>query len=49
VIRIDASAADLAVMGPNFMDGRRRLATFEHALRSTRVAVESALTTVVFA
>ena len=48
-IRIDASAADLAVMGPNFMDGRRRLATFEHALRSTRVAVESALTTGVFA
>jgi NTE family protein len=49
VIRIDASAADLAVMGPNFMDHRRRLATFEHALRSTRSAVESAMTTGAFA
>ncbi|HEX7823636.1 MAG TPA: patatin-like phospholipase family protein [Mycobacterium sp.] len=49
VIRIDASAADLAVMGPNFMDDRRRFATFEHALRSTRVAVESAMTTGAFA
>jgi NTE family protein len=26
----------LAVMGPNFMDGRRRLATLEHSLVSTR-------------
>lgn len=49
VIRIDASAADLAVMGPNFMDDRRRFATFEHALRSTRVAVETAMTTGAFA
>ncbi|MFI5777378.1 patatin-like phospholipase family protein [Nocardia sp. NPDC051570] len=40
VLRIDATAADLAVMGPNFMDGRRRLDTFEHSLRSTRRAVE---------
>ncbi|MGO4201423.1 patatin-like phospholipase family protein [Rhodococcus sp. TAF43] len=45
VIRIDATAEDLAVMGANFMDDRRRLATLEHALRSTRTAVEHALTT----
>jgi len=45
VIRIDATAEDLAVMGPNFMDDRRRLATLEHALRSTRAAAERALTT----
>lgn len=43
VIRIDATAADLAVMGANFMDGRRRLATLEHALRSTRDSVRQAL------
>jgi NTE family protein len=43
VVRIDATEADLAVMGPNFMDDRRRLATLEHALRSTRTAVEKAL------
>ena len=43
VLRIDATAADLAVMGPNFMDDRRRLATLEHALRSTRTAVEKAV------
>jgi NTE family protein len=49
VVRIDASEADLAVMGPNFVDDRRRLATLEHALRSTRVAVENALTAGVFA
>ncbi|MVU78739.1 patatin [Nocardia sp. ET3-3] len=40
VLRIDATAEDLAVMGPNFMDGRRRLATFEHSLDSTRRQVE---------
>ncbi|MFI6869985.1 patatin-like phospholipase family protein [Nocardia sp. NPDC050406] len=40
VLRIDASADDLAVMGPNFMDGRRRLDTFEHSLTSTRKALE---------
>ncbi|MGV9678087.1 patatin-like phospholipase family protein [Nocardia sp. NPDC003482] len=40
VLRIDARAEDLAVMGANFMDGRRRVATFEHSLRSTRRAVE---------
>ena len=45
VIRIDATAEDLAVMGPNFMDDRRRLATLEHSLRTTRTAVDRALTT----
>ncbi|WP_067698394.1 patatin-like phospholipase family protein [Nocardia jejuensis] len=40
VLRLDATAEDLAVMGPNFMDGRRRLDTFEHSLISTRKAVE---------
>lgn len=40
VLRIDATAADLAVMGPNFMDGRRRLPTFEHSLGSIRSRVE---------
>ncbi|WP_297614566.1 patatin-like phospholipase family protein [Nocardia sp.] len=40
VLRLDATAEDLEVMGPNFMDGRRRLATFEHSLRSTRKAME---------
>ncbi|WP_433757077.1 patatin-like phospholipase family protein [Nocardia sp. CA-135398] len=40
VLVIGATAADLAVMGPNFMDGRRRLQTFEHSLRSTRRALE---------
>lgn len=41
VIRLDATAADLAVMGPNFMDGRRRLDTFQHSLRSIRRALET--------
>ncbi|MFF2028356.1 patatin-like phospholipase family protein, partial [Streptomyces sp. NPDC058171] len=36
VLRLDATAEDLAVMGPNFMDGRRRLATLEHSLVTTR-------------
>ncbi|WP_433195155.1 patatin-like phospholipase family protein [Nocardia sp. CA-107356] len=40
VLVIGTTAADLAVMGPNFMDGRRRLATFEHSLHSTRTALE---------
>ncbi|WP_305092247.1 patatin-like phospholipase family protein [Prescottella sp. R16] len=43
VIRIDATAEDLAVMGANFMDDRRRLATLEHSLRSTRTQVQRAL------
>ncbi|MEV6338994.1 patatin-like phospholipase family protein [Nocardia vinacea] len=40
VLVIGATADDLEVMGPNFMDGRRRLETFEHSLRSTRRALE---------
>ncbi|MEC3913089.1 patatin-like phospholipase family protein [Nocardia sp. CDC160] len=40
VLRLDATVEDLAVMGPNFMDGRRRLDTFEHSLASTRRRVE---------
>lgn len=40
VLFVGATADDLAVMGANFMDGRRRLATFEHSLRSTRRALE---------
>ncbi|WP_378737528.1 patatin-like phospholipase family protein [Nocardia brasiliensis] len=40
VLRLDATADDLAVMGANFMDGRRRLDTFQHSLRSTRRALE---------
>lgn len=41
VLRVDASAADLAVMGPNFMDPRRRQATFAHALHTTRTMIET--------
>ncbi|MCP2289121.1 patatin-like phospholipase family protein [Nocardia amikacinitolerans] len=40
VLILGATAEDLAVMGPNFMDGRRRLDTFRHSLRSTRRALE---------
>jgi len=40
VLHVAATAADLAVMGPNFMDGRRRRATFEHSLKSTRRTIE---------
>lgn len=40
VLMVGATAEDLAVMGPNFMDGRRRLDTFRHSLRSTRRALE---------
>ena len=49
VVRIDATTADLAVMGPNFMDPSRRLATLEHALRSTRRSVRQHLTEGAFA
>ncbi|QBJ95391.1 patatin [Rhodococcus sp. ABRD24] len=45
VVRLDATADDLAVMGPNFMDDRRRLATLEHSLRSTRTAAQQAAIT----
>lgn len=40
VIRIDATADDLAVMGPNFMDPSRRIATLEHATVSTRKQID---------
>ncbi|MEU8897045.1 patatin-like phospholipase family protein [Nocardia sp. NPDC048505] len=40
VLLLGATAEDLAVMGPNFMDGGRRLDTFRHSLRSTRTALE---------
>ncbi|TSD97391.1 patatin-like phospholipase family protein [Skermania sp. ID1734] len=43
VLRIDASAADLDVMGPNFMDGGRRIRTLDHSLESTKEAVGLAL------
>jgi NTE family protein len=43
VLVLGASAEDLAVMGPNFMDGSRRAATFRHSLRSTRTALEQCL------
>ncbi|MGC0365921.1 NTE family protein [Rhodococcus sp. 27YEA15] len=43
VLRIDATDDDLAVMGANFMDGRRRLATFESSLRTTRASVAQEL------
>ena len=44
IVRIDVTPADLAVMGPNFMDPSRRLATLEHSLRSTRRTVRQRLT-----
>ncbi len=40
VLHLAVTAGDLAVMGPNFMDGRRRAETFEHSLRSTRREME---------
>lgn len=40
VLCLGADAEDLAAMGPNFMDGRRRRETFEHSLVSTRKAME---------
>ncbi|MDG3010099.1 patatin-like phospholipase family protein [Rhodococcus sp. D2-41] len=43
VLRIDAGDEDLAAMGANFMDHRRRPATLETALRTTRAAVEREL------
>jgi NTE family protein len=43
VLRLEPTAEDLAVMGPNFMDGARRLRTLEHALRSARRNVRASL------
>ncbi|UXY25427.1 patatin-like phospholipase family protein [Streptomyces sp. HUAS TT20] len=43
VIRIEPTAADLKVMGGNFMNGRRRPTVLETALRTTRATVRDAL------
>lgn len=43
VVRIEPTAADLEVMGGNFMDPRRRLTVLETALRTTRAIVREAL------
>ncbi|MFE3544397.1 patatin-like phospholipase family protein [Nocardia sp. NPDC059177] len=43
VIRVEPSAVDLAVMGPNFMDFRRRAATLEIARRTTPARVAAAI------
>ena len=43
VIRIEPTAADLGVMGGNFMDGRRRLTVLETSLRTTRAVVRDRL------
>lgn len=42
VTTLTASDADLVDMGPNFMDSRRRLASFEAGRRTTRNALENA-------
>lgn len=43
VLRVHPGAAELAVMGPNFMDPRRRLAALDCALRQVPVRIEQAL------
>jgi NTE family protein len=43
VTRIEPTAADLSVMGGNLMDGRRRPAVLETALRTTRAVVRDRL------
>jgi len=43
VLRVEPGPEDLAVMGPNFMDGSRRLRVLEASLRSTRRTVRAAL------
>ncbi|WP_322724141.1 patatin-like phospholipase family protein [Streptomyces spongiae] len=43
VVRIEPTAADLEVMGGNFMDARRRPAVLETALRTTRAVVRDSL------
>ncbi|WP_215447775.1 patatin-like phospholipase family protein [Streptomyces sp. ATCC 21386] len=43
VVRIEPTAADLEVMGGNFMDPRRRPTVLETALRTTRAVVREAL------
>lgn len=43
VVRIEPTAADLEVMGGNFMDPGRRLSVLETALRTTRALVREAV------
>ncbi|MFI1029586.1 patatin-like phospholipase family protein [Streptomyces sp. NPDC020951] len=43
VVRIEPTAADLKVMGGNFMDPRRRLTVLETSLRTTRAVVRDRL------
>ncbi|WP_286248000.1 patatin-like phospholipase family protein [Streptomyces graminofaciens] len=43
VVRIEPTAADLRVMGGNFMDPRRRPTVLETALRTTRAVVRDSL------
>jgi NTE family protein len=43
VLRLEPTAEDLAVMGPNFMDGARRLRVLESSLRTARRNVRDAL------
>ncbi|MGW2050641.1 patatin-like phospholipase family protein [Streptomyces sp. NPDC001858] len=45
VVRIEPTAADLEVMGGNFMDPRRRLTVLETSLRTTRAVVRDAVHT----
>lgn len=43
VLRLDATDANLAAMGANLMDGRRRLATLEASLRTSRAGIAKEL------
>lgn len=45
VVRIEPAAADLEVLGGNFMDPRRRLTVLETSLRTTRALVREAVDT----
>jgi NTE family protein len=45
VLRLEPTAEDLAVMGPNFMDGARRLRVLEHTLRTARRNMRAATST----
>ena len=45
VLRLEPTADDLAVMGPNFMDGTQRLRVLEHTLRSARRNLRAAMAT----
>jgi NTE family protein len=43
VVRLEPGADDLAAMGANFMDGKRRLRVLESSLRTSRRTVRAAL------